>query len=205
MIHVNADAGGAGRSILNVGQCYPARVGTQVIVLNGTSSAGKTSIARCLQWMLGTPWLLLGIDDLTRAVPDKGMDDGTLLHVTETGQVEIGPGWRSLEASWYTGLATIAACGTGVIVDEFFFDGGAGQARLRRSLRDLEVLWVGVICDLEIARAREALRPDRVAGQVESQALVVHAGVEYDLTVDTSRDSSESCAARVLEWVSTMA
>ena len=179
-------------------------MGTQVIVLNGTSSAGKTSIARCLQWMLSTPWLLLGIDDLTRAVPDKGMDDGTLLHVTETGQVEIGPGWRSLEASWYTGLATIAACGTGVIVDEVFLDGGAGQARLRRSLRDLEVLWVGVICDLEVARAREALRPDRVVGQVDSQAFVVHAGVEYDLTVDTSRDTSESCAARVLEWVSTM-
>ena len=98
-------------------QWYRARVGTQAIVLNGTSSSGKTSIARCLQSMLTAPWLLLGIDDLTRAVPDKGIDDGTLLHVSETGQVEVGPGWGSLEASWYGGIAAIAASGTGVIVD----------------------------------------------------------------------------------------
>jgi len=181
------------------GHCYPAAMGTQVIVLNGTSSAGKTSIGRCLQSMLTTPWLLLGIDDLTRAVPDKGIDDGTLLHVSETGLVEVGPGWRSLEASWYCGIATIAASGTGVIVDEVFLDGGAGQERLRATLSGLEVLWVGVTCDRDTARAREALRPDRVAGQADSQASVVHEGVEYDLVVDTSRATAESCAAKVIE------
>ena len=153
--------------------------------------------------MLRTPWLLLGIDDLTRAVPDKGIDDGTLLHVSETGQVEVGPGWRSLEASWYTGIATIAASGTGVIVDEVFLGGGAGQRRLRSALGGLEVLWVGVTCDRDIARAREALRADRVPGQADSQAPVVHEGVEYDLFVDTSRATSESCAALILERAST--
>jgi chloramphenicol 3-O phosphotransferase len=177
-------------------------VGTQVIVLNGTSSSGKTSIGRCLQSILSIPWLLLGIDDLIRAVPDKGIDDGTLLHVSEIGQVEIGPGWRSLETSWYIGIATIAASGTGVIVDEVFLDGGAGQERLRTALSGLGVLWVGVTCDLDIARAREAQRPDRVAGQAESQMTVVHEGVEYDLVVDTSCATSESCAAEVLEKVS---
>jgi chloramphenicol 3-O phosphotransferase len=185
------------------GQCYPAPVGTQVIVLNGTSSAGKTSIGRCLQSMLSTPWLLLGIDDLTRAVPDKGIDDGTLLHVRATGQVEVGPGWRRLEGSWYVGIATIAASGTGVIVDEVFLDGGAGQQRLRAALSSLQVLWIGVTCDRDIARAREVLRPDRVVGQADSQAPVVHEDVEYDLVVDTSRATSESCAAMILERVST--
>jgi chloramphenicol 3-O phosphotransferase len=128
--------------------------------------------------MLSTPWLLLGIDDLTRAVPDKGIDDGTLLHVGETGQVEVGPGWRSLEASWYIGIAAIAASGTGVVVDEVFLDGGAGQERMRSALSGLEVLWVGVTCERDVARAREALRPDRVAGQADSQAPVVREGVE---------------------------
>ena len=178
---------------------------TQVIVLNGTSSAGKTSIGRCLQSMLSTPWLLLGIDDLTRAVPDKGIDDGTLLHISGTGRVEIGPAWRSLETSWYGGIATMAASGTGVIVDEVFLDGRAGQERLRTALSGLEVLWVGVTCDLDIAREREAQRPDRVAGQADSQASVVHEGVEYDLVVDTSRATSESCAAMVIERALTTA
>ena len=152
--------------------------------------------------MLSTPWLLLGIDDLTRAVPDTGIDDGTLLRVRETGQVEVGPGWRSLEASWYLGIAAIAASGTGVIVDEVFLDGGVSQERLRSALTGLEVLWVGVICELHVARAREAQRPDRVAGQADSQASVVHDGVEYDLIVDTSQATSKSCATTVLEWTS---
>jgi chloramphenicol 3-O phosphotransferase len=177
-------------------------VGTQVIVLNGTSSAGKTSIGRCLQSMLSKPWLLLGIDDLTRAVPDKGIDDRTLLHVGENGQVAVGPGWRSLEASWHIGIATIAASGTGVIVDEVFLDGGTGQERLRAALGGLEVFWVCVTCDRDTARAREALRPDRVAGQADFQAPNVHEGVEYDLVVDTSRTTSVSCAATILERAS---
>jgi chloramphenicol 3-O phosphotransferase len=152
--------------------------------------------------MLTAPWLLLGIDDLTRAIPDKGIADGTLLHIAETGQVEVGPGWRNLEASWYMGIGAIVASGTGVIVDEVFLDGGAGQERLRTALSGLEVLWVGVTCDLDVARAREVLRPDRVPGQAESQALVVHKDVTYDLVVDTSSASSESCAAELLERLS---
>jgi chloramphenicol 3-O phosphotransferase len=185
----------------DLGQCYRAPVSTQVIVLNGASSSGKTSIARNLQGMLPTPWLLLGIDDLIRAIPDKGIEDGTLLHIRDTGQVVVGPGWRRLEASWYVGIATIAASGTGVIVDEVFLDGGGGQDRLRTALSGLGVLWVGVTCDRDVAMAREALRPDRVGGQSESQAIVVHEGVTYDLIVDTSLVTSESCAASVLERV----
>lgn len=183
-------------------ECYPAPVRTQVIVLNGTSSSGKTSIARSLQSILTTPWLLLGIDDLIRAIPDDGIDDGTLLHISQSGLVEVGPGWRSLESSWYGGIASIAADGTGVIVDEVFLGGGTSQERLRAALRGLAVLWVGVTCDLEVAKAREALRPDRVAGQAESQADLVHRGVAYDLTVDTSHATSESCAARIFERAS---
>ena len=171
---------------------------TRVIVLNGASSAGKTSIARCLQAMLTPPWLRLGIDDLIRAMPDEGIEDGSLLHIGGTGEVEVGPGWRTLEASWYIGVAAIAASGTGVIIDEVLLDGGGGQERLRTALGGLAVLWVGVKCDREVARAREAQRPDRVAGMAEYQSAVVHEGVAYDMIVDTSHDSPESCATRIL-------
>jgi len=186
------------------GQCYLAPVSTEVIVLNGVSSSGKTSIARCLQARLMTPWLLLGIDDLIRAMPDEGIEDGSLLHVGETGEVEVGPGWRTLEASWYIGVAAIAVSGTGVIVDEVFLDGRGGQERLRTAFGGLEVLWVGVRCDPAVTRAREALRPDRVAGMAESQAAIVHDDVVYDMIVDTSHASSESCAARIFAQASTM-
>lgn len=182
-----------------------AHVSTQVVVLNGVSSSGKTTLGRCLQAMLPTPWLLLGIDDLIRAMPNAGLEDGSLLHIGETGQVEVGPGWRDLEASWYIGIEAIAASGTGVIVDEVFLAGGPGQKRLRAAFGGLGVLWVGVKCDVEVARAREALRQDRVPGMAETQAAVVHEGVVYDMTVDTSRASPESCASQILSRMWTMA
>ena len=85
------------------GQCYLAPVSTQVIVLNGVSSSDKTSIARCLQGMLTTPRLLLDIDDLIRAMPDEGIEDGSLLHVGETGEVEVAVSRRPLSMkTWGT-------------------------------------------------------------------------------------------------------
>ena len=42
---------------------------TQVIVLNGGSSSGKSGIARCLQAILPEQWLSLGVDTLIEAMP----------------------------------------------------------------------------------------------------------------------------------------
>jgi chloramphenicol 3-O phosphotransferase len=184
---------------------YLAGMGAQVIVLNGVSSSGKTTIARTLQGMLlPAAWLLLGIDDLIRAMPDEGLEDGSLLHIADTGRVEVGPGWRELEASWYIGVAAMVASGTGVIVDEVFLGGQRSQERLGAALRGLRVLWVGVQCDREVARAREALRPDRVGGMAEYQAGIVHEHVRYDMTVDTSHSSPESSATAILARASTL-
>jgi len=176
---------------------------TAVIVLNGGSSSGKSTIARRLQVILPRPWLLFGVDDLVAAIPQHGIEDGSLLRFKEDGEVQVGPGWRELEASWYTGIAAIAASGSSIILDEVFLDGARGQERLRMVLGNLEVLWVGVQCDGKVAAAREALRSDRVPGMAESQAAVVHEGVVYDVTVDTSHTSPETCAAKILSQVST--
>jgi chloramphenicol 3-O-phosphotransferase len=42
---------------------------TQVIVLNGASSSGKSGIARCLQAVLPDPWLTLGVDTFIQTMP----------------------------------------------------------------------------------------------------------------------------------------
>jgi chloramphenicol 3-O-phosphotransferase len=50
---------------------------TQVIVLNGGSSSGKTGIARCLQAILPQPWIRLGVDDLLEALPPSLLDSAS--------------------------------------------------------------------------------------------------------------------------------
>ena len=62
---VGPGAGGTGRTR----GPYRGVVATQVIVLNGGSSSGKSGIARCLQTVLPDPWLSFGVDTLVEAMP----------------------------------------------------------------------------------------------------------------------------------------
>jgi chloramphenicol 3-O phosphotransferase len=95
----------------------------------------------------------------------------------------------------------MAKAGARVIYDDVFLAGGASQERLRGGLAGLEVLWVGVRCDPEIAAGREVARGDRVGGMAASQATMVHEGVRYDLEVDTSHTESLACARMIASHV----
>jgi chloramphenicol 3-O phosphotransferase len=170
---------------------------TQVIVLNGGSSSGKSSVARALQQVLAGVWLTFGTDDLAEALPGRGDDPRSGLVLEPDGTVTVKPEFRAVEEIWYEGLAAMASRGARLILDEVFLAGGAGQQRLRALLGDLDVLWVGVHCDPLVAAGREAARPDRVSGMAISQALAVHAGVVYDVEVDTTDCPASACARRI--------
>jgi chloramphenicol 3-O phosphotransferase len=168
---------------------------TTVIVLNGASSSGKSSIARALQALLAEPYLTFGTDTLVDALPAAMADDETGISVAADGTVSVGPGFRRLEHAWFAGLTAIARDAVGIIIDEVLLEGGEGQRRVRERLSGLDILWVGVHCDVDVATAREALRPDRSVGMARSQALIVHDGVEYDIEVDTTHATAVECAA----------
>jgi len=174
---------------------------TQVIVMNGGSSSGKSSMARALQDVLPGLWLTLGTDVLAEALPGRGDDPRSGLVLEPDGAVTVNPQFRAIEEIWYQGLAAMARRGALLILDEVFLAGGAGQERLHGLLGDLDVLWVGVHCDPQVAASREATRTDRIRGMAMAQALAVHAGVVYDVEVDTTDCSAITCARRVAEAV----
>ena len=119
-----------------------------VVLLNGTSSAGKTSIARALQEIMEAPYLHTGIDHFLPRVPAKcfvvsdGVSPATadyFLLVYRGGaartvaeregsetvyadgtlaEVRIGPGGLALLAGMYRSIAALAAAGIDVIVDD---------------------------------------------------------------------------------------
>jgi chloramphenicol 3-O phosphotransferase len=175
---------------------------TPVIVLNGGSSSGKSSIARALQEVLPGTWLTFGVDDLVDALPGRGRDPRSGLVFEPNGTVTVRPEFRTLEDAWYAGLASMARAGARLILDEVLLAGAAGQQRLRAAFGDLEVLWVGVHCDPTVAAAREASRPDRVGGMAMAQAVSVHAGMAYDVDVDTTDLSASLCAGWIAERMS---
>ena len=176
---------------------YCGAVTTQVIVLNGGSSSGKSGIARCLQAILPDPWLVIGVDTLIRAMPVSSRRSVVGIEFASNGAVIVGAQFRALEAAWIEGIAAMAHAGARIIVDEVFLGGAASQQRWQQALGPLPVLWVGVRCESAVAAGREIARGDRVIGQAASQADTVHQGVVYDLQVDTTCTEALACARAV--------
>jgi len=172
-------------------------VTTQVIVLNGGSSSGKSGIIRCLQAVLPDPWLALGTDTLVDAMPASMQASDAGIEFASDGSVNVGPEFRAVEAAWMEGIAAMVRSGARVIIDEVLLSGASGQQRWQRALADLDVLWIGVRCDRTVAAGREIARGDRVRGMAEAQADLVHRGVSYDLEVDTTHTESLACARAI--------
>jgi chloramphenicol 3-O phosphotransferase len=172
-------------------------VTTQVIVLNGGSSSGKSGIVRCLQAVLPDPWLAFGTDTLIHAMPMSMQTSAAGIEFAKDGEVIVGPEFRTLEAAWIAGIAAIAHAGARVIVDEVFVGGSASQQRWKNALGTLQVLWVAVRCEAAVAAGRELARGDRIIGMAASQAELVHRGVVYDLEVDTTHAEALQCAQAI--------
>ena len=167
---------------------------TQVIVLNGGSSSGKSGIARCLQAVLPGPWLSLGVDTLIEAMPASMRTSEAGIEFAADGRVLVGPEFTALEEAWCEGVAAMARAGARVVVDDVFLGGAVSQQRWQKALGELPVLWVGVRCEGAVAAAREVARGDRATGMAASQAEAAHTGIHYDLEVDTTCTESLECA-----------
>lgn len=180
---------------------YGDAVTTQMIILNGGSSSGKSGIVRCLQTVLPHPWLALGTDTFVEAMPASLRASDAGIECGPDGEVIVGSEFRTLEAAWIEGVAAMARAGARVIVDEVFLGGADSQARWLKATHDLRLLWVGVRCDSAVAAGREVARGDRISGMAVSQADLVHRGVTYDVEVDTTRTEAMECARTIATYV----
>ncbi|GAB2998521.1 hypothetical protein GCM10023080_075510 [Streptomyces pseudoechinosporeus] len=181
---------------------YRGAVTTQLIILNGGSSSGKSGIVRCLQSVLPDPWLAFGCDSFVDALPAKMQSSEEGIAFAADGGVSVGADFRALEAAWMEGVVAMARAGARVIIDDVFLGGAASQERWQKALGGTAVLWVGVRCENAVAAGREVARGDRVQGMAALQADVVHEGVVYDLEVDTTRTESLVCARAIAAHVS---
>jgi chloramphenicol 3-O phosphotransferase len=197
-----------------------------VVLLNGTSSAGKSTIARALQEIMETPYLHMGIDHFLSSVPPTGAlvtdVDGQVTtdffqvvyqgRTTESiaavqrgeadypdgvlAEVRIGPGGLKLLAGMYRSIAALAAAGIDVIVDDVIHDRRVLMAAVE-ALRDAPVLFVGLRLPREVAERRERERGDRGPGGAAAFYDLVHAHGVYDLELDTAAASPMECALRI--------
>lgn len=175
-----------------------------IVVLNGTSSSGKSTLAKALQRALPDPYLHLGIDTVVFALPGRWLNPPLWHEVfTYRGadpelEITAGPLGDRLVTALHRMVASVAAEGWGVLVDHVLLDRG-WVADAGTAFRPHPVLSVGVRCPLDVVVRRERDRRDRTIGQARAQFDVVHRYARYDVQVDTSTADPETCAAVVVD------
>ncbi|MGO9873540.1 MAG: chloramphenicol phosphotransferase CPT family protein [Acidimicrobiia bacterium] len=172
----------------------------RVVILNGASSAGKTTLAtafRDQRAAVGDFWLLTGIDDFLKKLPSEwrsvGHDrgafamDGLRFETAPEGlRVRVGRVGRQLLRAYQTAVGAAARVGLNVIVDDVVID-RTHWDDWNTSVAGLEVVWVGIRCAPDVAEERERTRgDDRYSGLARAQTGVVHRDAIYDFEIDTT-------------------
>jgi chloramphenicol 3-O phosphotransferase len=107
------------------------------------------------------------------------------------------PVGQRLATGMRVAVAASARAGNDLLVDDVFID-PAWLDAWRHELAGLEWLLVGVVAPLAVLEQRERARGNRIAGEARSQLDVIHDGIEYDVTLDTARQSPEESARAIL-------
>jgi len=170
-----------------------------IIFLNGTTSAGKSSILRILQQTLAAPYLDAGIDKFIFMLPPHYLDfplwNDVLGHASYAG--EMG---HRLFSGMHHAIAALARAGNNIVADHVLVE-PAWVRECAELFADFPAYLIGIRCPLDVTEAREKLRGDRTLGQARKQYPLVHQHGLYDFEVDTFQHTSAECAAQIQAYV----
>jgi chloramphenicol 3-O phosphotransferase len=162
-----------------------------VIVLNGTSSSGKTTIARAFQERAPRLFLNFSIDSILDALPRSARERITA--GADISDLRL----KELVTAFYACVKQLLDLGHDLIIDhavvvQYHVD------LLRAAIASHDALLVGVDCPPEVLRQREKQRGDRPIGLADLQFQRIHTLLDYDLMLDTSALSAEDAADRIV-------
>jgi chloramphenicol 3-O phosphotransferase len=164
----------------------------KIILINGASSAGKSTLARSLQQQLPEPFLHWSFDHLreSNALPMARIRNGEL-------------DWARMRPAVFDGfhrcLPAFARAGNNLIVDHII-EQEQWLADLVELLAPFDVFFVGVHCPLPELERRERQRGNRRPGEARRDFETVHRSTEYDLEIDATQPTEENVARLIAAW-----
>ena len=164
----------------------------KIILINGASSAGKSTLARLLQQTLEVPFWHFSFDHLR---------DSNALPWSRILNRELD--WPAMRPAVFDGfhrcLSVLAESGNNLIVDHIV-ETEEWLSDLFDLLSAFDVFVVGVHCPLSELERRERDRGDRGPGEARADFKIVHSFIEYDLEVDSTQPSEAIAAAVIDAW-----
>ncbi len=165
----------------------------RVILLNGPSSAGKSSLAKALQCLIPEGTMLFSMDDYLAM--SRGKHTTALEAVKESGLPFI--------ESFHASIAEAAHRGALVIVDHVIGESYSWIQDFRSRLLNTPVLFVQVTCRQDILLHREQHRTDRPPNLPHTKRQInhIHRHFPHSLSIDTTQSSPRECASLLLQFI----
>ena len=170
-----------------------------ILILNGTSSSGKTTLLRLLQDALDPPFLEFGIDKIIWMLPKRYSSPPLWDEVLGRAD-QAGVFGQQLIHGLHRAIRTLSENGLNVLADHVLVE-PTWALDLAEQLADLPAYLIGIQCPLEELEQREKNRKDRTLGQARAQFNLVHAHEIYDLTVDSAAFTPEENVQQVLQFL----
>ncbi len=160
-----------------------------ILVLNGPSSSGKSTLGKALQTEMPVPFLRFSADLI--------LFGGVLPTQSNAAWPEMRP--RVFDG-YFRSIAALSDAGNHVIA-EIVLESAEQLGHLEAALRDRDVLWVGLHCPLGVLAARERARRDRRIGDAADDFEGVHTFRRYDVEVDSTQSAKANAQAIARAWV----
>lgn len=160
----------------------------RIILLNGTSSSGKSTLAKALRTALPEPFCYYASDQLADA-GFRTIKRDARRHGFERARFFDG---------FHRSILSFAEAGNDLLVEHIVEEESWAQS-LHRLLAPLDVFWVGVHAPVAELERRELQRSDRRVGEAVFH-LKTHDYCTYDLTVDTSEPEEVTVERIVTAW-----
>jgi chloramphenicol 3-O phosphotransferase len=165
----------------------------RIILLNGASSAGKSTLCRAIQEAADVPLLQFSLDFFLfghGVLPARREEGGDFA-------------WAVMRPKLFEGsfgcLAALAQAGNNLAVD-YIIETPEQLARLSEGLRPYDVFFVGVHCPLPELERRERQRGDRQAGDARRDFQTVHTFSTYDFEIDSTLAAKANALAVLEAW-----
>lgn len=157
-----------------------------IFVLNGTSSSGKTTVAKAFQDAMEIPVLYVSNDSFIFMVGARDLQDD------QTRPKILLP----LLSAFHQSLGIIGQAGFPMIIDHVI-ERKDWMDEVAKSLEGYRAFFVRVECRLEELERREIQRGDRKIGLARWQNSIIHNHSSYDLEIDTSENTPEANAQKL--------
>jgi chloramphenicol 3-O phosphotransferase len=164
----------------------------KIIIINGPSSSGKTTLALALQKQLDLPFIRFSFDLFIdhKAFPSEQIKSGKF-------------SWEQMRPSIFQGLhqclPALATAGNNVIFDHII-ETKAWLYELISLISELDVFFVGLQCSLPELERRELQRGDRHPGEARQDFQTVHSIPTYDLEIDSEHPLEKNVTLLIETW-----